>query len=259
VRSEVSPIRDQFGGSGRTSAAYLAFKAAAEWLAAAVLVIVTAPLMGLLALCVKRASPGPAFYSQIRLGLHGSRFRIWKFRTMVHNCEAHTGPVWASADDHRVTRIGRILRDTHLDELPQLWNVLRGEMSLIGPRPERPEIAERIEAAFPGFHRRLRVKPGLTGLAQLSLPADSDIANVPHKLTQDLYYVQHQGLVLDVRIACSTAFHFAAAACASASKILLTPVHSRRKAWEVSAAQRDPILTAQPHQHDRPVELSAAA
>jgi lipopolysaccharide/colanic/teichoic acid biosynthesis glycosyltransferase len=178
---------------------------------------------------------------------------------MFHNCEAYTGPIWSTADDQRVTRLGRILRDTHLDELPQLWNVLRGEMSLIGPRPERPEIAARIGAALPEFHRRLSVRPGLTGLAQLSLPADSDMAHVPHKLNQDLFYIQHQGLLLDARIVISTAFHFIAAGCASSSRILLASVHSRRRTWEVSAAPSDPALTAVPRSPKRAAEFPVAA
>ena len=132
-----------------------------------------------------------------RTGLGGRPFRIYKLRTMLHDCERETGPVWASAHDRRVTRVGKILRDTHLDELPQLWNVLRGEMSLIGPRPERPELAGRIEATVPGFHRRLMVKPGLTGLAQLRLPPDGEVEKVSKKLSEDLYYMTHQGPLLD--------------------------------------------------------------
>jgi lipopolysaccharide/colanic/teichoic acid biosynthesis glycosyltransferase len=238
---------------------YLAFKTVAEWCAAATLTVLAAPALFALAMMVKLASPGPALYSQVRLGLGGRKFRIWKLRTMFHNCEAATGPIWARADDQRVTRLGRILRDTHLDELPQLFNVLRGEMSLIGPRPERPEIAERIEAALPGFHRRLSVKPGLTGLAQLSLPADSDMANVTYKLAQDLFYVQHQGLLLDLRIVVSTAFHFVATGCACASRLMLTPVHSRRKAWETSSARSGPVPSAARPTADETDALSAAA
>jgi len=140
---------------------------------------------------------------------------------MFHNCESVTGPVWSCANDDRITPTGRILRDTHLDELPQLWNVLRGEMSLVGPRPERMEIAQRIEAKVPGFGLRLLVKPGLTGLAQLRVPPDVNISNVPHKLAQDLFYLRHQSLLLDLRILISTAFHFIGAACVCISKMLL--------------------------------------
>jgi lipopolysaccharide/colanic/teichoic acid biosynthesis glycosyltransferase len=183
--------------------------------------IVAVPIIAVLAILVKRASPGPAFYSQKRMGQGGRPFQIWKLRTMLHNCEAITGPVWSGKNDNRVTHIGRILRDTHLDELPQLWNVLRGQMSLVGPRPERSEIARRIEIGLPEFGLRLLVKPGLTGLAQLRVPPDVDIANIPHKLAQDLYYLRHQSLLLDLRILISTAFHFIGTGCACVSKMLL--------------------------------------
>ncbi|HEY1922086.1 MAG TPA: sugar transferase [Tepidisphaeraceae bacterium] len=196
-------------------------KSAVDILAACVLMIFAAPVIGLLAILVKAVSPGPALYSQTRLGLRGRPFQIWKLRTMFHNCEAVTGPVWSGRNDRRITPIGRILRDTHLDELPQLWNVLRGEMSLVGPRPERPEIARRIETEIPGFGLRLLVKPGLTGLAQLRVPADVDIANIPHKLSQDIYYLNHQSPLFDLRILISTAFHFIGGGCACMSKILL--------------------------------------
>jgi len=200
---------------------YSGFKTVADILAACVLMLLAAPIVAVLAVLVKLASPGPAFYSQTRLGLGGRPFQIWKLRTMFHNCEAITGPVWSGKNDQRITPIGRILRDTHLDELPQLWNVLRGEMSLVGPRPERPGIAQRIEAEVPGFGLRLLVKPGLTGLAQLRLPPDEDIADVPHKLAQDLYYLRHQSPLLDLLILISTAFHFIGAGCVCLSRMLL--------------------------------------
>jgi lipopolysaccharide/colanic/teichoic acid biosynthesis glycosyltransferase len=188
---------------------------------AAALLLCLTPLIAILAVMVKLTSPGPAFYSQIRLGHHGRRYRIYKLRTMNHNCEAATGPVWSSVTDYRVTRLGRVLRDIHLDELPQLWNVLRGEMSLIGPRPERPEIAHRIEAALPEFRQRLALKPGLTGLAQLRLPADTDLAGVALKLSLDLHYLHNAGPLLDLRIVAATVFHVLASGCGSCARILL--------------------------------------
>src|SRR3954466_4998863 len=146
----------------RSGSIYSFIKLIAEWCAAALLLLALAPLIGMLAAMVRIASPGPAFYSQTRLGRNGKSYRIYKLRTMFHNCEATTGPVWSCATDHRVTRLGRILRDTHLDELPQLWNVLRGELGLIGTRAGRPEIARRIEATIPEFRKRLAIKPGMT-------------------------------------------------------------------------------------------------
>jgi len=205
----------------RRGRGYRGFKTLADAVLACVLMPIAAPIVAVLAILVRRASPGPAFYCQTRLGLHGRPFRIWKLRTMVHNCEAVTGPVWSGKNDHRVTALGRILRETHLDELPQLWNVLRGEMSLVGPRPERPGIARRIEAQVPEFGLRLLVKPGVTGLAQLRVPPDVDISNITHKLAQDLAYLRHQGPVLDLRIVVSTALHFVGTLIVCVSKTML--------------------------------------
>lgn len=163
-------------------------------------------LIGIAAVAVKLTSPGPAFYTQVRLGLGGRRYRIVKLRTMHHNVELKSGIKWAGKDDDRVTRVGRVLRKTHVDELPQLFNVLLGHMSLVGPRPERPEViaAKGLDRLVPGYPSRLLVKPGVTGLAQVQLPADSDITSVRHKVVYDLYYVRHQGLWLDFRLVAAT-------------------------------------------------------
>jgi lipopolysaccharide/colanic/teichoic acid biosynthesis glycosyltransferase len=123
---------------------------------------------------------------------------------MVHNAEALTGPVWADPNDPRVTNSGRFLRATHLDEFPQLYNVLLGQMSLIGPRPERPEFVTHLEWDLPNYRDRLKVRPGITGLAQLLLPPDSNLESVRRKLVHDLYYVRHVGPSLDFRIAVFT-------------------------------------------------------
>ncbi|MEO6808161.1 MAG: sugar transferase, partial [Isosphaeraceae bacterium] len=149
-------------------------------------------------------SRGPAIYRQKRLGRDGQPFMIYKIRSMTHDCERHTGPRWATANDSRVTPVGVILRRTHLDELPQLWNVLRGEMSLIGPRPERPEFAGPLEQALPNYRDRVRIRPGITGLAQVQLPADSDLESVRHKLACDLLYIDRMNPTLDLRILAAT-------------------------------------------------------
>lgn len=175
-----------------------------RWLGA-VLLLLALPVIGVLALLVRLTSSGPAIYRQRRLGLRGSEFVLYKIRTMRHNAEAHTGPVWCAANDRRVTPIGRFLRWSHLDELPQLYNVARGEMCLVGPRPERPEIANRLEARVPLYGRRLAVLPGITGLAQVRLPADSDVQSVRRKLALDLAYIRHGSLGLDLRILAATA------------------------------------------------------
>jgi lipopolysaccharide/colanic/teichoic acid biosynthesis glycosyltransferase len=134
----------------------------------------------------------------------------------VHNAEAATGPVWAAKNDFRITPLGNFLRNTHLDELPQLINVLKGDMNLIGPRPERPEIAMKIERTIPEYKQRLAVRPGITGLAQMLAPADDPtdplLRSVRRKMAFDLHYVQEMSFLLDVRIAIATPCHFLAAA-----------------------------------------------
>jgi len=183
---------------------YRLVKSQVERMICIAMLILSLPLLLACALLVKLTSGGPVLYSQVRLGRGGRVFRVYKIRTMVHQCEAMTGPVWAVPDDPRVTPVGRFLRDTHIDEIPQLWNVIRGEMSLIGPRPERPEIAAKIAHSLPSYEGRLDVRPGLTGLAQVTLRPYSDLSTVRQKLTYDLYYVRNLGLWLDVRIAAAT-------------------------------------------------------
>ena len=169
-----------------------------------VTLILCAPLMGALALLVKLTSEGPALYAQERVGENGRLFTIYKFRSMTADAEHSTGPVWAKKGDARVTFVGGILRRTHLDELPQLYNVLIGDMSLIGPRPERPFFVEKLKAEIPGYEDRLKVKPGITGLAQVRHKADETLADVRKKIAYDLLYVRRFCLWLDLRIAAQT-------------------------------------------------------
>jgi lipopolysaccharide/colanic/teichoic acid biosynthesis glycosyltransferase len=184
--------------------AYLGVKAVLDFGIALTLLVLTAPLIVAAMLLVKLTSTGPALYSQTRLGRHGLPFTIYKIRTMGHECESLTGPRWSTDGDTRITTLGRWLRRTHLDELPQLWNVLRGDMSLIGPRPERPEFMPTLEQAVPLYRKRLQVRPGVTGLAQVQLPADSDLDSVRIKTAYDLHYIRQAGLLLDGRIAWAT-------------------------------------------------------
>jgi len=204
---------------------YRPVKAALEWLVALHLFILTAPLVLLLAVLVKATSRGPAFYTQMRLGKNSSIYRLYKLRTMVHNAEARTGPVWAARNDCRTTPLGRFLRSTHLDELPQLWNILRGEMGLIGPRPERPEIALRLETRIPHYRQRLLVRPGITGLAQMLVPADDPqdptLRGSRAKVAHDVFYVREFNALLDLRIAVCTPFHFLAEALEAVRRSLL--------------------------------------
>jgi lipopolysaccharide/colanic/teichoic acid biosynthesis glycosyltransferase len=212
---------------------YTGAKVAFDYLTAALLLPIALPLIGLAALAVRLTSPGPVFYTQTRVGLNGRRYRIYKIRTMHHNCELVSGVRWAGKDDTRVFRVGRFLRQTHIDELPQLLNVLRGEMSMVGPRPERPEViqAKGLEQVVPGYRYRLTVKPGVTGLAQLQLPADTDLTSVRHKIVYDLYYVQNQGLWLDLRLVFGTVLRAIGAGPRLIRRVCLLP--SRRAVAEV--------------------------
>ncbi len=188
---------------------YVQGKVVFDFALALVLLVLTAPLVLFSMLLVKLSSPGPVIYTQTRLGRGGRPFTIFKLRTMTYNCESLTGARWSQPGDARVTAVGRFLRKTHLDELPQLWNVLRGEMSLIGPRPERPEFVPQLAQAVPHYCDRLQVRPGVTGIAQVQLPPDSDLDSVRLKLAYDLHYVRHVGLWLDLRIYAATFFKMA--------------------------------------------------
>jgi exopolysaccharide biosynthesis polyprenyl glycosylphosphotransferase len=163
------------------------------------------PILALTALAVRSSGPGPILYRQTRVGEGGRLFEILKFRTMVQDAEQPGRPIWATRDDERVTTIGRFLRKTRLDELPQLWNVLRGDMSVVGPRPERPEFLSVLEDAVPHWTRRHLVKPGITGWAQVRVGYTSDTVTALDKLSHDLYYLKYRSLLLDVAIAAKTA------------------------------------------------------
>jgi lipopolysaccharide/colanic/teichoic acid biosynthesis glycosyltransferase len=182
----------------------VACKTVTDFLLAGLLLLGTLPLMALAMALVMLTSRGPVIYSQTRVGRHGRPFTIFKIRTMYLDCERLTGPVWSTGNDPRVIPVGRFLRSTHLDELPQLWNVLRGDMSLVGPRPERPEFVAQLEKQLPRYRERLRVRPGVTGLAQLQLAPDTHLESVRRKLECDLDYLRRLSPWLDVRILLGT-------------------------------------------------------
>jgi lipopolysaccharide/colanic/teichoic acid biosynthesis glycosyltransferase len=198
-----APVREPIRPLGY--AWYGPCKAALDFGLALLLLLVLGPVIVLTALLVRFTSRGPAFYTQTRVGRDGRLFTIFKIRTMIHNCESLTGPRWSIPGDPRITPIGQFLRRTHLDELPQLLNVLRGDMSLIGPRPERPEFTAKLERALPTYPERLRVRPGVTGLAQVHLPGDTSLASVRLKLAHDLFYIQQLSPGLEARILFCTA------------------------------------------------------
>jgi lipopolysaccharide/colanic/teichoic acid biosynthesis glycosyltransferase len=208
ARKPPLPARGLRAGLRVRATNYLYFKRSIDFFLALFILVLVAPLIGLASLLVKLTSRGPVLYSQTRLGMRGRPFTIFKIRTMVSDCEKISGPRWAALEgDPRITSVGRILRRTHIDELPQVWNVLRGDMSLIGPRPERPEFVPQLEQVIPCYRDRLLVRPGMAGLAQVQLPADTDLASVRRKLACDLYYVQHVGPLLDLKIMLATAFY----------------------------------------------------
>jgi lipopolysaccharide/colanic/teichoic acid biosynthesis glycosyltransferase len=180
---------------------YFAWKGAVDRAVAAVLLVPGLPIIGVLVVLVRLTSRGPGLFRQSRVGQGGRLYMMYKIRTMREDAEAGTGPVWTQVrHDPRVTSLGRILRRFHLDEFPQLLNVLRGEMSLIGPRPERPEFVGVLAKAIPGYLNRLAVPPGITGLAQINLPPDTDLDSVRRKLVLDLDYIQQAGVWLDLRM-----------------------------------------------------------
>ncbi|MGB2959125.1 MAG: sugar transferase [Bacteroidota bacterium] len=164
------------------------------------------PLWLLVALAIKLDSSGSVFYKQERVGKDGDRFRILKFRSMHQHAERE-GPKWAHRRDPRVTRVGRVMRKLHLDEVPQMFNVLRGQMSLIGPRPERPVIVEQLSKEIPMYPRRLKVRPGITGWAQVKHKYDESIDDVKKKVQYDLFYIENISLRMDVKILFSTVYH----------------------------------------------------
>lgn len=171
----------------------------------ACLVILAAPVAlvvsGVIALVIKLSEwNSPVIYSQRRVGRFGEVFRIHKFRTMTVSAEREEGAVWSPVNDPRVTPVGRVLRKFRLDEIPQLWNILKGEMSLVGPRPERPELVEKLEKVIPYFRERENIPPGLTGWAQIRYPYGATIEDARAKLEFDLYYVQNFSITLDLRI-----------------------------------------------------------
>jgi sugar transferase (PEP-CTERM system associated) len=173
-------------------------------LIASLLILLTLPLMIVVALLIKVESCGPILYRQERVGWRGRSFVLFKFRSMRQDAEAGGAPVWAAQRDSRVTRVGRFIRYTRIDELPQLWNVLRGEMSIIGPRPERPYFVERLAAIIPFYAERHFVKPGITGWAQINLPYGASFEEAREKLRYDLYYIKNRSLLFDLRILLAT-------------------------------------------------------
>jgi exopolysaccharide biosynthesis polyprenyl glycosylphosphotransferase len=204
------PLRIDGGGQARAGGAtlargwfYSAAKRSVDVAFALGLGLGIVLIVPFVALAIRLDSPGPILYSQNRVGLNGRLFRIYKFRSMRQDAEKN-GAAWAKIGDSRVTRVGRFLRLTRIDELPQVWNVLRGDMTLVGPRPERPEFTSLLEAEIPSYAERHQVKPGITGWAQVRYRYTSSVRDSEAKLEYDLYYVKYRSLGLDLKVLLQT-------------------------------------------------------
>ena len=171
-----------------------------------IILIITLPVMILTAIAIKVDSRGSLLFKQDRSGMNGETFKILKFRSMIKDAEKYTGPVWSRKDDPRVTKVGKILRRVRLDEIPQMFNVLKGEMSMVGPRPERPFFVEKLAEEIPYYKRRLKVRPGITGWAQVKHKYDESVEDVKIKLRYDLFYIENMSLRMDFKIIIRTIF-----------------------------------------------------
>jgi sugar transferase (PEP-CTERM system associated) len=178
----------------------MAAKRLVDLAAACTLLVLTLPIALIAAIGLKLGSPGPIFYQQDRVGMGEVVFRIFKFRSMCVDAETRTGAVWAAQRDPRITRVGRLIRLLRIDELPQLFNVIKGEMSLVGPRPERPEIVARLVRTIPLYNHRHSMRPGLTGWAQVCYPYGATVEDAREKLCYDLYYIKNWSLMADLQI-----------------------------------------------------------
>jgi sugar transferase (PEP-CTERM system associated) len=183
----------------KKSSILLFLKRFVDVLASSVLLLLTSPLLPLIALAIYLETGAPILFRQTRVGYKGQEFELLKFRSMVQNAE-NNGPKWATAQDSRITRIGRILRKTRLDEIPQLFNVIRGEMSLVGPRPERPHFCALLAEKIPFFHLRHTIRPGLTGWAQVRFRYSSSLEDSREKLELDLFYLKNLSFIVDLAI-----------------------------------------------------------
>lgn len=184
----------------RTTRTYRMIKRGMDIVLSMAMLVISAPVIPLMMLAIKLDSPGPIFFSQVRVGCGGKLFKIVKFRSMRQDAEAGSGAVWAADGDLRVTRVGRFLRKSRIDEVPQLWNILVGDMSFVGPRPERPEFDERLEREIPFYRARRAVRPGLTGWAQVQYRYGNSLTDTLRKVEYDLYYIKNESLYLDLLI-----------------------------------------------------------
>jgi exopolysaccharide biosynthesis polyprenyl glycosylphosphotransferase len=171
-----------------------------------IIIVITLPVTAISSIAIALESKGGVFFKQDRCGINGKVFKIYKFRSMKRDAEKHTGPVWSQKDDPRITRVGKFIRKVRIDEIPQMLNVLKGEMSIVGPRPERPFFVEKLSEEIPYYKRRLKVRPGITGWAQVKHKYDETIEDVKIKLRYDLFYIENMSLRMDFKILFRTVF-----------------------------------------------------
>jgi exopolysaccharide biosynthesis polyprenyl glycosylphosphotransferase len=200
----LDPLWFVFADGNRRGALGRAAKQSIDFALGICLLVLTLPIMLLTALAIWFEDGAPVLYRQERVGLNGRRFQILKFRSMRKDAEADGVPRWAEIGDCRVTRVGSLIRRSRADELPQIFNVLRGEMSFVGPRPERPAIIDELSREIPYYRSRHCVKPGITGWAQVSFPYGASVDDAREKLAYDLYYIKNGGLMLDLLILIQT-------------------------------------------------------
>lgn len=200
----INPSWFIFSDGFRMTAARMFFKRVLDAALAIIGLAVTLPFIPVLALLVKLDSPGPVFFKQVRMGQMEKLFTLYKFRTMREDAENGTGAVWAQKNDTRVTKLGRIFRKLRIDEIPQLYNVLKGDMSMVGPRPERPEFIEKLKEVIPYYSERHLVRPGITGWAQVKYPYGASVEDAVEKLRYDLFYIKNHYFTLDLLIILET-------------------------------------------------------
>jgi sugar transferase (PEP-CTERM system associated) len=204
VVTAINPSWLIFSEGFRTSRIRRVLKRSADLLLASIMLLTFLPLIAVIALLIKIDSKGPIIFSQERVGQNGKIYRMHKFRSMVEDAEKMSGPVWAQADDKRITRVGKIIRKLRMDELPQLWNILKGDMSFVGPRPERKHFVKELEELIPYYRERLTVKPGLSGWAQVSYRYGASVDDAVEKLNYDLFYIKNMSFLMDLMIVLRT-------------------------------------------------------
>lgn len=197
---QINPAWLIFSDGFQKSKTRVVFKRFTDIVLSFAMLVVLSPILSLLSMLIKIDSPGPVFFSQERVGERGRVYRVHKFRSMCKDAEKKTGPVWAQTDDVRVTRIGKFIRKWRIDEIPQLWNVLKGEMSFVGPRPEREHFVKELEIKIPYYGERFTVKPGVTGWAQVCYPYGASVEDAKEKLNYDLFYIKNMSFLMDLMI-----------------------------------------------------------